>query len=79
MSEQYIKAEIVTPRWTTEKWIGNVLSGFFMTALRTLVVWWFVAAWFPELGFTFWQLVLPVYAARMIFGNNAPHPRQLTK
>ena len=79
MSEQYIKAEIVTPKWTGTKWAGSVLSGLFMTALRTLIVWWFVAAWFPELGLTFWQLVLPVYAARMIFGNPSHMPRQLTK
>lgn len=79
MSEQYIKAELVTPKWTGTKWAGNVLSILFMTAFRTLIVWWFIAAWFPELGLTFWQLVLPVYAARMIFGNPAHMPRQLTK
>jgi hypothetical protein len=34
--------------------------------IRVLFVWWAVAAWFPELGLTYWQLILPVYAFRML-------------
>ena len=39
---------------------------FFILAIRTLVVWWAVAVWFPEFGLTYWQLVLPVYAFVML-------------
>lgn len=39
--------------------------------LRTLIVWWAVAAWFPELGITYWQAILPVMALRMMFNNPA--------
>lgn len=51
----------------------------FLPAFRTLIIWWFVAAWFPELGLTYWQLVLAVYAARCIFGNPGVIPRVLKK
>ena len=69
MAEQYIKAEIVrTQRPLTEN-IGTIFGGFFWLAYITLIVWWFVATWFPELGFTYWQLVLPVYAFRVLTGR----------
>lgn len=42
---------------------------FFVLALRTLVVWWAVAVWFPQLGLTYWQLILPVYAFKMLTGD----------
>ena len=77
MSEQYIKAEIVKPKPTAENWFSQLISGLLMTAFRVLIVWWFVAAWFPDLGLTFWQLVLPVYAARLVFGDPIPQPRIL--
>jgi len=76
MSESYIKAEIVRPKWSTEDWAANLFGGILALALRTLVVWWFFAAWYPELGLTFWQLVLPVYAVRMLLVHS-PIGRQL--
>lgn len=48
----------------------SLFATVFGLAVRTLVVWWAVAAWFPEYGLTYWQLVLPVYAARMLFGDS---------
>jgi len=79
MAEQYSKVEIVTPRLDMETFIGKLFAGLFMMALRTLIVWWFMAAWFPELGLTYWQLILAVYAARTIFGNASLTPRVLKK
>jgi len=76
MSESYIKAEIVRPKWTAEEWFAHLFGGIISLALRTLVVWWFFAAWYPELGLTFWQLVLPVYAVRMLLVHS-PIGRQL--
>ena len=76
MPESYIKAEIVRPKWSFEDFASNLFAGLIGLALRTLVVWWFFAAWFPELGLTYWQLILPVYAARMLIVN-APLGRQL--
>ncbi|MGP9488901.1 hypothetical protein CIK76_05005 [Glutamicibacter sp. BW80] len=79
MAEQYSKVEVVTPALNGEGWFGKVFAAIFMLALRTLIVWWFVAAWFPEIGLTFWQLVLPVYAIRTLFGNTPFTPRMLKK
>lgn len=79
MPENYIKAEIVQPHWEPEKWFAKIFAAFFGVAFRTLVVWWFFAAWFPEIGLTFWQLVLPVYAIRTLFGNTPFTPRMLKK
>jgi hypothetical protein len=66
MSESYIKAEIVRPKWSTEDWFTKILTGIVGLALVTLIVFWFVATWFPELGLTYWQLVLPVFTFRML-------------
>lgn len=67
MSEHYSKVEIVTPKWTSDKWVTKIFGALFGIALKTLVVWWFFAAWLPELGLTYWQLVLPVYAIVVLF------------
>lgn len=66
MSETYIKAEIVQPKRPFPEEIGKILGNLLTLAFRVLIVWWFFAAWYPELGLTYWQLVLPVYAARVI-------------
>lgn len=79
MSETYIKVEIVQPRWTADKWVSTILSGALSIAFVTLIAWWFFAAWFPQLGLTFWQLVLPVYATRLLFGGSKFIPRQMNK
>lgn len=76
MSETYIKAEIVRPKSTLEGTITDLLTGLLVLAMRTLIIWWVVAVWFPELGLTYWQLVLPVYAVRALIGK-APAGRQL--
>lgn len=76
MSETYIKAEIVRPKPNLEDTITDLLAGLLVLAMRTLVVWWFVAVWFPELGLTYWQLILPIYAVRALIGR-APIGRQV--
>lgn len=69
MSESYIKAEIVKPKKDAAGIFADIIAGVFLLALRTLVVWWAIAAWFPEYGITYWQAILPVYAIRMLTGN----------
>lgn len=76
MSETYIKAEIIRPKWKAEDWVGNISGALFSVALITLIVFWFFASWFPALGYTYWQLVLPVFAIRLLFGRG-PIGRQL--
>ena len=78
MPESYIKAEIVRPRWTPEEWAQKITQALLALALLTLIVWWFFAAWFPTLGFTYWQLVLPVFVFRQLIGRG-PIGRQLGK
>ena len=79
MSEMYSKVEIVTPRWTADKWFAKFFGALFGIAFRVLIVWWAVAAWFPEMGLTYWQMVLPVYAIRTLFTSNPFTPRILNK
>lgn len=76
MSETYIKAEIVRPKWSKEEWFEKIFASLFNLALITLVLFWFVASWFPHLGLTYWQLVLPVFVFRSLVGR-APFGRQL--
>lgn len=77
MSESYSKVEIVRPKWTPEEWASKFLAALLGLALRTLIVWWFCAAWFPELGLTYWQLVLAVYAVRTLVTSAPFLPRPL--
>lgn len=44
----------------------SAFSALFTLSYRTVFVWWAVAVWFPELGLTYWQLVLPIYAACLL-------------
>lgn len=69
MSEQYIKAEIVRPKWTSDEWGGLIASAILNIAILTLIVFWFFASWFPELGLTYWQLVLPVFTFRFLISR----------
>jgi hypothetical protein len=62
------KVEIVKPYRQRELPI-EILLDFIAIGIRTLFVWWTVAAWFPELGITYWETILPVYALRMMFNN----------
>ena len=64
-TENYTKVEIVKPVKDYNP-VANFLSALLIMALRVLVVWWAVASFFPELGLTYWQLILPVYALRML-------------
>lgn len=58
--------EVIEPR-------DGVVSSLFLTVgllcIRTFFVWWAVAVWFPQFGLTYWQLLLPVYAVRMLVGD----------
>ncbi|WNM64564.1 hypothetical protein SEA_MIDNIGHTRAIN_77 [Arthrobacter phage MidnightRain] len=76
MSEQYIKAEIVRPKRPASEVFGSALGNLLWFAIVVLIVWWFFAAWFPGMGLTYWQLVLPVYAYR-ILNSRMPIGRQL--
>lgn len=78
MSESYIKAEIVRPKLSGVEAFMQLLTVLFGLASRVLIVWWFAAAWLPELGLTYWQMVLPVYAVRCLVGAN-PIGRKLSK
>jgi len=76
MPETYIKAEIVRPRWTTEDWVEKIAGAILSIALVTLVLFWFIATWFPEYGLTYWQLILPVFTLKLLIGRG-PIGRQL--
>lgn len=60
------QVEIVNPKLSKPETIGHLIVGFMSLAIRVLFVWWAIAAWFPEYGLTYWQLVLPVYALRVL-------------
>lgn len=79
MKETYSKVEIVRPARPAAEQFGIFLGGVFWLAFRVLIVWWALAAWFPELGITYWQAILPVYAIRMLVSNQTIVGRQLTK
>lgn len=79
MSEQYIKPEIVRPKKDTVTQVGEIVGNLLVLAIRVLIVWWFVAAWFPEYGLTYWQLILPVYAVRALITKEVVIGRLLTK
>lgn len=79
MKETYSKVEIVRPARPAAEQFGIFLGGLFWLAFRVLIVWWALAAWFPELGITYWQAILPVYAIRALITQSPTHVRQLTK
>jgi len=60
------QVEIVKPAQSIPEALLESIGGLFNLAMRTLFVWWAVAVWFPEAGLTYWQLVLPVYALRVL-------------
>ena len=79
MSEHYTKVEIVRPKKDAPTQLGEILGSLLILATRVLIVWWFVAAWFPEYGLTYWQLILPVYAVRALITKEVVVGRLLTK
>lgn len=82
MTENYTKVEIVKPVKDFSP-AAHFVSSLVMLAIRVLVVWWAVASFFPELGLTYWQLILPVWALRLLFGPTSAEmatlPRHIRK
>jgi uncharacterized membrane protein YfcA len=66
---QIQKVEIVVPaiKLPKRERVATTFAKLLYLAARTLIVFWFVASWFPELGLTYWSLVLPVWIASTIF------------
>lgn len=79
MAEQYTKVEIIERKWNTEDWGTNLFAYLLSLAVLTLITWWFFATWFPELGYTYWQLVLPVFAFRALISRKGISPRKIDK
>jgi hypothetical protein len=71
------QVEIVKPSRPIPQALGELFASLVGMGIRVLIVWWALAVWFPELGITYWQAILPFYAARALV---APKPqfRQLT-
>lgn len=61
-----VQVEVVRPDRGFAHDVGAIVGGLFGLALRTLFVWWAVAVWLPQFGWTYWQLILPVYAIRCL-------------
>lgn len=61
------KVELVSPAPAPHKAWRLLLQLLFGLMLRVLIVFWFFASWYPELGLTVWQLILPVYISMWIF------------
>lgn len=62
------KVEIVVPSIKSPP-LERVSVGFAIAVallIRTALVFWLVASWVPELGITFWQLILPLYVVSFI-------------
>ena len=60
-----LKVQVVEPLTALEVW-GRVLGSLFRVGYTALIIWWFFATWMPELGLTWWGLILPVYAFRVL-------------
>ena len=63
------QVEIVNPKLSAAEIAPRIFGALAGFAIRVLFIWWAVAVWFPELGLTYWQIVLPVYAVRLLVGN----------
>ena len=63
------KVEVVVPAVKIPKRerFATIIAKLIHLAGRTLIVFWLVATFFPELGLTYWGLVLPVYVASWVF------------
>lgn len=79
MPETYLKVEVIQPRPTLDRWVEMVLKAMLGIAISALFVWWFFASWYPEFGFTYWQLVLPVTAIKFLFGSSGVQARMLDR
>jgi hypothetical protein len=72
------QVEIVKPDLTTSEAISELIGSLAGLGLRIFFIWLAVSEWFPQLGLTYWQLVLPVYAVRMLILPE-PHFKRLRK
>ena len=63
------QVEVVNPKLSAPEAWGRIAGSLFGLAYRVLFIWWAFAVWYPELGLTYWQLILPVYAVRMLVGG----------
>ena len=79
MKETYSKVEIIRPHRPAAEQFGMFIANLFLLAFRVLIVWWALAAWFPELGITYWQAILPVYAIRCLVSSQTIIGRQLSR
>jgi hypothetical protein len=64
-----LPVEIVRVKTTGAELATGIFQMLFMTALLTLMVWWTLAVYFPQLGLTYWGLILPVFAFRFLIGR----------
>ena len=76
MSVQQV--EIVKPNLTPTEATAALAGALFGLGIRVLIIWWAIVAWFPEFGLTYWQIILPVYALRMLI-LPAPDFKRLRK
>lgn len=66
-----VSVEIVREAPSLAANIGAIVGAAIVgPGLTALLAWWFFAAWFPHLGLTWWQLVLPVFVVRGLFGRS---------
>lgn len=63
------QVEVVHPKLSGSEAWTRIVGSLLGLAYRVLFVWWALAVWYPELGLTYWQLILPVYAVRMLIGR----------
>lgn len=64
-----LKVEVVRPSLEGEAASLAVTSWIISVLLEALLVWWFFASWFPQLGYTWWQLILPVVIVEFLFNH----------
>ena len=64
------QVEVVLKKLTPKQYRAQLTARAIMLAIRVLVVWWAAASFFPELGLTYWQIILPVFALRALILPN---------
>lgn len=52
-----------------QPWPIALFTSLFVVTYLTFFVWVTAAVWAPQLGLTYWQLVLPVYTFRLLTGH----------
>lgn len=70
-----IAVEIIERKPDDTETAARLLTTVFLRwPLMVTLTWWFFAAWFPQLGITWWALVLPVVAFRVLISRD-PAPK----